>query len=53
MQVSNFVLDAVTAAIDFDIPEEAYPEAVNAQACLMSGQDADDVYSYSASLSVH
>jgi hypothetical protein len=53
MQVSNFVLDAVNAAIDFDIPEEAYPEAVNAQACLMSGQDADDVYGYDVDRTVH
>jgi hypothetical protein len=44
MQVSNFVLDAVNAAIDFEIPEGAYPEAVNAQACHLAGLDADDVY---------
>ena len=50
MQVSNFVLDAVTAAIDFDIPEEAYPEAVNAQACHLAGLDADDRYGYNPSL---
>ena len=53
MQVRNFVLEAVNAAIDFDIPEEAYPEAVNAQACLMSGQDADDVCGYNENQLVH
>ena len=50
MQVSNFVLDAVTAAIDFDIPEEAYPEAVSAQACHLAGLDADDMYGHNPSV---
>ena len=50
MQVSNFVLDAVTAAIDFDIPEEAYPEAVSAQAFHLAGIETDDMYGCNPSL---
>jgi len=53
MQVSNFVLDAVNAAIDFDIPEEAYPEAVSAQACHLAGLDTDDVWGYDVDRTVH
>ncbi|MCF8160497.1 MAG: hypothetical protein K9J76_07325 [Polaromonas sp.] len=41
MQVANFVLDAVNTVLDWDMPDEAYPEAVNAQVSLLAGQDGD------------
>ena len=46
MQVSNFVLEAVTAVLDLDMPDEIYPEAVNAQACRLAGLEAEDTWSY-------
>ena len=46
MQVSNFVLEAVNAVLDLDMPDEAYPEAFNAQACHLAGLEAEDTWSY-------
>ena len=46
MQVSNFVLDAVNAVLDWDMPDEACPEAFNAQACHLAGLEAEDTWSY-------
>lgn len=45
MQISNFVLDAVNAVLDLDMPDEAYPEAFNAQACRLAGLEAEDTWS--------
>ncbi len=42
MQIANFVLDAVNAVLDWDMPDEAYPNAVHSQVSLLSGQDAGD-----------
>ena len=39
---SDFVLDAITAVLDWDLPEETYSEAVNAQACHLAGSAEDD-----------
>ena len=54
MQVQDRYLDAVTAVLDWDIPENAYPEAVNAQACHLAGCEAeDDVWRYDIGRRVH
>ncbi len=53
MQLNNLVLDAVNAVLDWDIPDEAYPEAVNAQVSLMSGRDAEHVWGFDVDLTVH
>jgi len=53
MQVSNFVLDAVNAVLDWDMPDEAYPEAVNAQVCSMAVQDDADWSGYGVDVTVH
>ncbi len=39
---SDFVLDAVTTVLNWDLPDDRYSEALVAQVCLMSGTDADD-----------
>ena len=46
MQLNHRVLDAVNAVLDIDMPEEAYREAFNAQACLLAGLEAQDSWSY-------
>lgn len=52
MQVQDRYLDAVTAVLDWDIPENGYPEAVSAQACLMAGLDVDDAC-FDVDITVH
>lgn len=42
MQILDFVLDAATIVLDWDIPEDGYSEAITAQACQLAGPDADD-----------
>ena len=42
MQVQNRFLDAVNTVLDWDIPEEGYTQAVNAQACHLAGPEAED-----------
>lgn len=44
MQLNNLVLDAVNTVLNLDIPDEAYPEAVNAQVCLLAGPEAEDIW---------
>jgi len=53
MQVQDRYLDAVTAVLDWDIPEEGYREAVNAQACHLAGSEAEDTWGYDGGLGVH
>lgn len=53
MQVANFVLDAVNTVLDWDMPEEAYPDAVNAQVSLLSGQDDGDWPGYDVDVTFH
>lgn len=53
MQVSNFVLDAVNAVLDWDMPDEACPEAFNAQVGLMAGPQSEDVWAYDVDPTVH
>ena len=42
MQVQDRYFDAVTAVLDWDIPDDSYSEAVNAQACHLAGPEAED-----------
>lgn len=42
MQIQDRYFDAVTAVLDWDMPEESYAQAVNAQACHLAGSEADD-----------
>ena len=42
MQIQNRFLDAVNTVLDWDIPEEGYTQAVNAQACHLAGPEAED-----------
>ncbi len=37
------LLDAVDAVLTWDIPDSDFAQAVQAQACLMSGIDPDDL----------
>jgi hypothetical protein len=37
MQLNDFLLDALNTVLDWEIPDEDYSEAVNAQAGLMAG----------------
>ena len=46
-------LDAVTAVLDWDIPEHGYSEAVNAQACHLAGSEAADDWGYDVDITVH
>ena len=42
MQVQDRYFDAAIAVLDWDIPEDSYSEAVNAQACHLAGSKAED-----------
>jgi hypothetical protein len=53
MQVQDRYLDAAIAVLDWDMPVESYSSAVNAQACHMAGCEAEDVWRYDISRSVH
>jgi hypothetical protein len=53
MQVSNFVLDAVNAVLDLDMPDEAYPDAFNAQVCLRAGPEWEPLWGYGVDVTVH
>lgn len=43
MQFQNYLIDAVNDVLDWDIPEEDFIEAVNAQACLMARVNLDEM----------
>ncbi len=43
MQFQNFLIDAVNDVLDWNISEEAFTEAVNAQACLMARVNPDEL----------
>lgn len=56
MQIQNRYFQAAIAVLDWDIPEDSYPEAVNAQACHLAGFEDDwggDVWRYDLGRSVH
>lgn len=53
MQVSNFVLTAVNTVLDLDMPDEAYPEAFNAQVCLMAGLEPEQTRGRDVDWPVH
>ena len=54
MQIdSDFVLDAVNTVLSWDLPDEAYPEAVNAQACLLAGVDSEQLWCSDVDMRVH
>jgi hypothetical protein len=58
MQIQDRYLDAITMVLDWDIPEDGYPEAVNAHACYLAGTDAEDelcqsVWHYEMNPTVH
>ena len=42
MQINNFVLNAVNAVLDWDLPDEDCSEAVNAQVCHLTGLDREE-----------
>ena len=41
MQFQDCLIDALTTVLDWEIPEEACSDAVNAQACLLAGIDSE------------
>lgn len=43
MQFQNYLIDAVNDVLDWDISDEAFIEAVNAQACLMARVNPDEM----------
>ncbi len=45
MQVQDRYFDAAIAVLDWDIPDDSYSEAVNAQACHLAGSEAEDDWS--------
>lgn len=53
MLIQDRFLDAVTAVLDWDIPDGAYPEAFNAQACHLAGSEAEDDWGYDMNVIVH
>ena len=53
MQLNNFVLDAVNAVLDWDLPDEANPNAVNSQVCLMAGIEPGEWGACELDLTVH
>jgi len=53
MQLNNFVLDAVNAVLDWDLPDAAYPEAVNSQVCLMAGIEPEQFGGCEMDFTVH
>lgn len=50
---SDSVLAAFDTVLSWDLPDEAYSEAVNAQACHLAGLDMDDTWGYSTDRTVH
>jgi len=53
MQIQDRYFDAVTAVLDWDIPEQGYSEAVNAQAFHLAGSEAEDDWGYDMNVIVH
>jgi len=53
MQVADFVFEAITNVIDWDIPEEGYTDAVNARACNLAGIEQEDLWDYDMDITVH
>ena len=54
MQIdSDFVLDAVNTVLSWDLPDEAYPEAVSAQACHLAGVDSEQIWRSDVDMRVH
>ena len=43
MQFQNHLIDAVNDVLDWDIPDEAFIEAVHVQACLMARVNPDEM----------
>ena len=41
MSFQDLLLDAIEVVLDWDIPDEAFSDAVKAQACLMAGVGSD------------
>jgi len=55
MQV-DFVLDALTTVLDWDLPEDSYTEALSAQICQQTDRDEDwrcDVWDAAVNITVH
>lgn len=42
MQYQNYLLDAINEVLTWDIPDEALPDAVIAQASLMARMNPED-----------
>jgi hypothetical protein len=42
----NYLLDAVEAVLAWEIPEDAFTNAVKSQACLMAGINPDEVIGF-------
>ena len=38
---ADFVLNALTTVLDWDMPEDSYTDAVTAQVCQLAGHDDD------------
>ncbi len=49
----NNVLDAVNAVLEWDLSDEAYPEAIFMQASHMDANDAEDAYFRAMDRAVH
>lgn len=49
----NNVLDAVNAVLSWDLPDEAYPEAIFMQAGHMDAMDAEGTYFGAVDRAVH
>jgi len=55
MQV-DFVLDALTTVLDWDLPEDSYSQALNAQVCQQTDTDEDwrsGVWDAAVNITVH
>ena len=47
MSYQNYLIDAVNNVLDWDIPDEAFSDAVKSQACLMAGVGPDEMTLFS------
>lgn len=49
----NHVLNAINAVLAWDLPDEAYPDAIFMQAGNIDEMDAEDAYFYAMDRAVH
>lgn len=46
MNIQNHLIDAVDVVLAWDIPEEAFSDAVNFQACLFAKGNPEELFGF-------